>query len=202
MSTGTLAWLEQFGSEAADHETGIATDADGVYVAGYTHGTLPEQTNLARATWWQPSSTPRGIWSGPQQFGSAGYDYAHNITTHSGNIYVVGYTLGTFPGETSEGGTDAFVVKLDSAGNILWTTQFGPQSADSAYDVAVDANGVYVVGRTSGSLHGETSLGDGDAFVVKLNLEGDILWTRQFGSEANDIAFAITVEGRWYLRDG
>ena len=41
---GNLIWTRQIGTPDTDQATGVAADASGVYVVGYTHGTLPGQT--------------------------------------------------------------------------------------------------------------------------------------------------------------
>ena len=68
----------------------------------------------------------------------------------------------------------------------LWTRQFGSSRSEVARGIAVDASGAYVGGKTEGALAGQASLGNGDAFVRKYDPEGKELWTRQFGSSAED----------------
>ena len=85
-----------------------------------------------------------------------------------GNSYVAGSTAGTLAGQTSAGGVDAFVHAFDSAGNDLWTRQFGGSDLDVAVDVAVAGGNAYVAGLTDGRLPGQTSAGQRDAFLVKI----------------------------------
>jgi len=101
-------------------------------------------------------------------------DYANGVATDSsGNVYVTGGTKGGLDGNTSAGNTDLFVVKYNSSGTKQWTKQFGTSSDDSARGVATDSSGnVYVTGRTSGGLDGNTSAGGFDLFVVKYNSDG------------------------------
>ena len=122
-----------------------------------------------------------------RQFGAAGpaFEFASAVDA-DGNIYVTGLTDGTLPGQTSVGEVDAFVRKYDAEGNELWTRQFGTSSSDLALGVAADAGGVYVAGWTGGTLLGQTSAGDYDAFVRKYDSEGNELWTRQFGTSSSD----------------
>src|SRR2546427_744775 len=56
-----------------------------------------------------------------------------------------------------------------------------------------DASGVYVAGTVEGAFPGQTSLGSGDAFVARFDAEGNLMWVRQFGSEAAEGASAISL---------
>ena len=111
-----------------------------------------------------------------------------------GDVYVVGRTGGSLEGQTSAGSTDAFVQKYDSSGTKLWTRQFGTSASDEASSISVDSSGVYVVGRVSLALPGQTRVGFIDAFVRKYDLSGNELWTRQFGTSGFDEATSITVD--------
>jgi hypothetical protein len=91
------------------------------------------------------------------------------VADESGNIYVVGVTSGTFSGQTSLGGYDAFIAKYDSSGNAVWTSQFGTSGGDGASDMVADGSGnIYVAGVTSGTFSGQSSSGGNDAFIMKL----------------------------------
>ena len=82
-----------------------------------------------------------------------------------GNVYVAGDVGAALPNQTVTTENDGFLRKYDSAGNEIWTRQFGTSARDSAAGVAVDATGVYVAGSTGGALPGQSSGGDFDAFV-------------------------------------
>lgn len=64
----------------------------------------------------------------------------------------MGNTNGALPGQTNLGGEDAFVRKYDSGGNVVWTKQVGTSASDRFWSIAADATGVYLAGRTEGSL--------------------------------------------------
>src|SRR5437762_3541924 len=126
-----------------------------------------------------------------RQFGSdftgsgQGLDPARAVAA-DGNVYVVGDLPHALPGQTSAGGVDAYVRKYDAAGAELWTRQFGTAVNDFPGGLAADASGVYVAGSTHGTLPGQTSAGDEDAFVRKYDAAGTELWTRQFGTDSTD----------------
>jgi hypothetical protein len=66
---------------------------------------------------------------------------------------------------------------------------------DEAREVAADATGVYVAGRTFGTLPGQASAGFNDGFVRKYDAAGNELWTRQLGSSSDDDARGVSAAG-------
>jgi hypothetical protein len=103
---------------------------------------------------------------------------------------VAGHTNGTL-GDQSFGSNDFFVRKFDANGNVLWTTQFGTWSSDYGYGVSADPSGVYVAGRTY--YYGPGSYGGTDIYLGKLDRDdGNLLWTRQYGTSHNDFCQAVS----------
>ena len=141
------------------------------------------------------------LWT--QQFGHERHDEILGVALDgSGSVYVSGYTDASFEGYTNPGGRDAFIRKYDPDGNVIWTRQFGSDSAaggqpnDKALDIALDSSGnIYVSGSTTGVFEGESSGGGNDGFVRKMDPNGEHVWTRQFGGEDDDTADAIAVDG-------
>lgn len=91
--------------------------------------------------------------------------------------------------------------KSDSSGNVTWTRQFagdpfGPSIGTNAGPVAVDGAGnVLVAGDTDEILPDQINFGDMDAFVRKYDSNGNLLWTRQFGTIHHDSATDVAVDG-------
>jgi uncharacterized protein (TIGR03437 family) len=129
-----------------------------------------------------------------------------------GNTYVVGSTVSTdFPGTSrgqTFGGQDAFVAKLNSAGNqLIWATYIGGVGTDTGSAIAVDANGaVYVAGQTASNNFPVTEtaaqklLGGGsgvtDVFVAKLSPTGEsIVYATYLGGSQSEVGTAIKVDG-------
>lgn len=129
------------------------------------------------------------------QFGSDQYDNALGVIATATDVYVTGITYGTFPGETSAGGVDGYVRHLDASGNEIWQVQFGTSEEDYAYQVAMDASGLYVMGATTGTFPGQTNTGKFDAFLVKFGFDGTELWTRQFGTIEADNPWNVVADG-------
>ena len=134
--------------------------------------------------------------SGSTAFGTTSDDMCMaTVTDSSGNIYCAGKSTGNIePSEAAESNGDAFVMKFNTDGDLLWVTQFSTSKAavtsnsgeDFCKDIALDSAGnIYCGGGTRGNL-GETNGGGlnfSDAFIAKLDTNGNILWISQFGSD-------------------
>jgi len=128
------------------------------------------------------------------QFGTSADDFGHAVAADRVGVAVAGTTYGTFTGETTAGGADAFVKLYSADGVLLWTRQFGTSESDEALGVAIDRTGVVVVGRTSGALAGATNRGGYDVFVRKYDLAGNTVWTTQLGSSGDDAAARVVLD--------
>ena len=185
-STGEVEWTRQFGSDATDRGSGVATDLAGnVFIVGETYGALAGP-HLGFGDVWIRKYTPAGAVAWTRQFGTTAGDHAHGVATDAdGSVVVVGYTYGVI-GNASVGFADAFVRKYDAEGDIQWTRQFGSDQIDRVSGVAIDEQGnVFVAGDTLGALVGSSN-GSQDTWVRKYDPTGAVEWTRQFGTDALD----------------
>ena len=217
---GNHLWSQQFGTEETDQARRVLVDAEGdLYLIGHTQGALPGQTSSRLADAFvlkmsgAPSPTastgtrviretaPEIAWT--RQFGTAADDFVLDMEVDGkGDLYVVGHTLGLFPGQTDRAGQDGFLRKYNSGGNELWTRQFGGDGYITAVDLEVDSAGhIYVVGHTWSALPGQANLGLGDPYLINYDGDGNETWTRQFGTELWDTArrAAVDQEGNVYV---
>lgn len=234
-SSGNLVWLKQLGAvtsvpggdtSQSDRCSSVTVDGSGsVYCAGYTSGSLGEANGgngHNDAFVLKLNSSGNLVWL--KQLGSvtsvpggntSSDDQCNSVTVDgSGNVYCAGNTFGSL-GETNGGGgnADAFVMKLDSSGNLAWLKQLGSVTPvpggntaeqDQCSSIAVDGSGnVYCAGATNGSL-GEAAGGDEDAFVMKLNASGNLVGLKQLGSVTSvpggdtlqsDVCTSVVVDG-------
>lgn len=193
-SFSDAAWTRQFGTGEDDSASAVAVDTLGnVLVAGSTRG-IVEGTPAGNGDAFLRKYSADGevLWT--RQFGTTSTDMAHAVAVDAvGNVLVAGETLGALEG-TYQGRGDAFVRKYSPAGEVIWTRQFGTDDIDSVRALAVDGSGnVHLAGYTFGTLEGFRQ-GNTDAFVRKYSADGDVVWTRQFGTELQDIASAVAVD--------
>ncbi|MBK8175894.1 MAG: SBBP repeat-containing protein [Rhodospirillales bacterium] len=189
-----VLWKRQPGSVSFDGARDVAADANGnVFVVGYTRGQLAGSRKGNNDVFiLKYDADGKLLWK--RQPGSRGSDIARRVATDAaGNAVVVGETSGALGGAL-KGRIDAFVIKYDADGRVLWKRQPGTVGQDYAEGVATDrAGNVYVIGSTTGALGG-TNKGNFDAFVVKLDAEGRFLWKRQPGRRNGDLGVGIATD--------
>ncbi|MGH2685535.1 MAG: SBBP repeat-containing protein, partial [Actinomycetota bacterium] len=148
--------------------------------------------------------------------GGRGFDAGSDIAVDgAGNAYVTGSTADAtsdFPATpgafdtTHNGGTDAFVAKLDPSGRLVYATFLGGDDFDQGSGIAVDGAGnAYVTGLafdgttdfpTTGGAFQTTHNGSGDGFVAKLNPAGSALdYSTFLGGNDFDFGTRIAVDG-------
>ena len=99
--------------------------------------------------------------------------------------------------------SDIFVSKYDSAGNVVWAKNFGSDSSDYAYSVAIDnADNIIVVGKFYGNTFriGDISISKTigqytpDAFIFKLDPNGNVMWAKSIGGISLEEGKAVTTD--------
>jgi hypothetical protein len=152
------------------------------------------------------------LWGG--SMGAGGSDNANGVAVDAeGNILVTGRVSGTVDIDPTPG-TDVvvtpntafavYVIKLSASGTYLWGRMFGSFGNDAGNAVAVDAAGnsitVGVLGGTMGDLDPGSGVaaaggaGQGDAFVQKMDPNGNFLWGFSVGGTGADIAHGVCVD--------
>jgi hypothetical protein len=191
--------VRQVGSERFDFSNGVAVDGIGnVYMCGSTNVSLLGEPHPGSQDAFVIKYDGAGnvLWS--QQVGSPEGETGTAIAVDpSGNSYIVGIASGSFGGPHvgDEGHRDGYIAKLDTAGNFLWARHIGASADnDSPSDVAVDSMGnAYAYGSTEDSLAGP-SLGSRDAYLLKYDRDGSVVWTKQLGTSADDGGGAVAVD--------
>lgn len=138
----------------------------------------------------EPRSEPQLAWS--RGLGTDRDDFGRAVAVDSdGSVFVTGYSEGAFEGEQNAGSWDAFLARLDSAGDLLWAREWGGDGAELAQAVASDDAGhVYVAGYTASSLDAEGVAGGHDVFLTRYGADGAEGWTRQWGTQADEYVTA------------
>jgi Tfp pilus assembly protein PilZ len=108
---GKVAWTRRFGTSSTDSGQGVTVNASGVYVTGETRGAFPGWINQGRVDVFVRAYSHAGKHLWTRQFGTTSYDAGLGVAATPAALYVTGDTWETLPGQTSQGGIDAFVRK-------------------------------------------------------------------------------------------
>ena len=132
-----------------------------------------------------------GVWKWTRVYGDRRYGYddaAYSIEQTSDRGYIIAAITMTY----GMGGYDAWLIKTDVNGEILWARTYGGTAEDCGFSVARTVDGGYVM-----SGHTE-SFGEGgrDVYVIRTNCRGDTLWTKTIGGPNDDASYQILVTNK------
>lgn len=223
-ATGSsLVYSTLLGGTGENRAAAVAVDATGaVWVVGCTSSVdLPTTPNAVRRTYgggfydaFTVKLNPSGsglLYS--TYLGGKGNDIAVAVALNSsGGAHIAGQSdSANFPMrgglQVQNHGLDAFAVKLDPAGVLVYSTFLGGRGPDYATAAATDAQGhLYIAGVTMSADFPVTSrayrsvnAGEYDGFVSKLSPNGDsLVYSTYLGGSASESlnAIAVTNTGR------
>ncbi|MFN4233960.1 MAG: SBBP repeat-containing protein [Bacteroidia bacterium] len=211
-----IIYSSYFGGNEGDEARSIAIDKDdNFYIFGYTLSTdLPTSSNSFQDTLKGSydafiskfDSSGNHIWT--TYIGGTNVDIASGIkATNDNYLVLLGYTNSIdFPTTsgayqtTNAGQYDVFLIKIDTGGNLVWSTLFGGIGGELGIDISIDLNNNIIIGgQTNSSNFPSTTgafqplpLGGNDAFIAKFNQNGHLLWATCYGGTSTEDAHAIT----------
>jgi len=143
--------------------------------------------------------------------GGKGGDQGYSVTNdNNGNIIITGIYSDTFdidPGIgivqlLPKGLNDAFIAKFDSSGQFIWGKGISGYQIEFISSVKTDSlNNIILCGYFESTVDFDpgpnlfelTSIGNQDAFLLKLNSDGNFIWAKQFGGKSKDEANALII---------
>lgn len=209
------------GGSGFDGASSVAADGSGnIYVTGWTMSadfpTTPGAYSTSYGTGIDAFVVKYNVSIGAPVystfFGGSGLDRGQTIAVDpSGSAYVAGVTNQSVPttagaiDNSPNGGTDAFVFKLNPFGNLLaYSTLLGGSGDDNASALVLDSFQNAVVAGTTASTGFPTTSGAYDifsnyvdAFVTKLSHNGTgLLFSTYLGGSGTDSATAMDIDDR------
>lgn len=211
LEPGTLLWSKRFGGLDGDLAWAVAAGpSDAIALAGtFTHSvdfgteSIEASHELGEAFVAMLDADGNTLWSRAAASTSGAEARGVAIAPDGGVICAGSFATGIDWGSGLMAGgglIDAFVVKLDASGDYVWGHGFGGADIDECPAVAVDVTGsVIIAGAFYGTFQIGTvtlaSAGGKDAFVIKLDAEGNVLWGQRFGGGGSQCAEGLAVDG-------
>jgi len=208
--TGKLRWAKALGGENTDIAWSVDTDAQGgVVVVGEKRGAADfgggelEAKGSADIFVVALDAAGNHVWS--HAYGDLAEDNGRAVVIDSRGDIILAVEMGMaldFGGGKPlphKGKGDVALVKLDHAGNHVWSTSFGNTFDDIVLGLAVDgADNIIVSGSFEDKLKiGRDKLEAGeraDAYVAKFDPEGEPLWARSYGARSEDMASGVAAD--------
>lgn len=126
--------------------------------------------------------------------GGSNADYGYVILAAPGGYLMIGNSAST-NGDVSgnRGSYDAWVAKLDLSGTIIWQKTLGGSGDDVLWAGQVSTDGTYILAGTTSSSNGDIGSNGGgyDSWLVRINAEGAILWSKTYGGIDTEKAFGV-----------
>ncbi|MBI4453758.1 hypothetical protein HY636_03890 [Candidatus Woesearchaeota archaeon] len=171
-SNGKLVLDKTFGEKYNEEVHSIQQTTD----LGYIVAGIKSDANFHDDAWvFKIDSNGNLAWE--KTFGEGNYDEANSIQQTNDDGYIVAGGLGA----------NVWVLKLDSIGEVEWDKTFGGSGWDQAYSIQQTNDLEYIVaGRTQSK-----GAGEGDAWILKLDSNGNLVLDKTFGGSSYDQANSI-----------
>jgi len=177
-ANGDTVWTTNFGGLANDRGYAIRETPDGGYVMAGSYTYVDDTSNMD--VYLVKLNALGGIeWE--RLYGGTGYDEAYDVMVARGDsgFVVAGYTR-SFGGY----GSDAYLIRTDSAGDTLFTHHYDHTINDKAMSVCETVEGYVFCGHTQSAT--EYSL-----LLTKTTTHLEPVWTKGYGGAENDIGMCV-----------
>ncbi len=225
--TPEFEWVHTYGTSESEWGKALAVDnQNNVYAAGMFEGTIDFDpgtgvTNLSSGggrNIFIQKLNPAGDLLWAKVFPSGSSFHVTAITTdYQNNVIIAGYFNGnssfptvdstsTISNQTSQ--SDAFIIKMNAAGQFLWARTFGSPSdlgieGDQIMGIKTDDSGnIYSTGYYLGTADFDpgpatanlnNASGNSDIFIQKLNPQGNYVWAKRVGGSGYDQGISLEV---------
>ena len=190
-SLGYLDWSRTYGGTSSDYGYSVQQTTDGGYiVAGHT--------NSFGAGYYDVYLIKTDImgyvqWS--RTIGGTDYDYGYSVQqTAEGGYILGGYTYSFTEGYDS----DAYLIKTDHLGHLVWSRTYGETGYDNCAFVEQTTDQGYIF---TGGTESFGAMYDEDVYLVKTNSSGDVVWARTYGDTAYEAGRCVrqTADGGYVV---
>lgn len=183
-----IQWQKTYGSSGNDEALCIAKTMDGGYIvsgiAALADGDITEHHG-GELDYWITKLNASGGLQWQKSFGGSGLEFARSIRQTTDGGYIVAGETNSSDGNVTlnHGSYDAWILKLDTSGNIQWQKSFGGTGPEGIYSIVQTHDDGYVFTGYTGSSDGDVTSQHGghDGWIVKLNSTGNLQWQKTTG---------------------
>ena len=172
-----------YGNNGFDYGRNVVQGADDLYyVVGSTSSSNSGNTDILVFC-----LDENGVELWTKSYGSAQTEIGSDIAfTTSGDLMILGYTNGL-----GSGGYDIYVLKINTAGDVIEEFTFGGNDWDFAYDLETNpTGGFYIVGETY-----SIGAGNNDGYLLSIDDDGNLIFEETYGTVGTELFRNMAIDG-------
>jgi hypothetical protein len=176
---GDTIWTKAYGGLNNDCGHSIQqTSDDGYIIVGYTYSFGAGDADL-----YLIKTNANGDTMCTKTYGGQYYDAGHSIQLTADSGYIVTGVTYSF----GAGDGDLWLLKIKPNGDTLWTKTYGGADWDEGVSIQQTADSGYIIMGATASF----GSGDGDVWLLKIDVDGDTVWTKRYGGSWGDIGMSV-----------
>ncbi|HPN39159.1 MAG TPA: T9SS type A sorting domain-containing protein [Melioribacteraceae bacterium] len=173
---GNIIWDKTFGTLGFDCCNAVVEDENGnLFLSGYSNFNGSKDIFLIKT-----DNYGNVIWE--KYFEEEGIQNSTGLCIVQNKIYLNGYT-----NNITAGDYDLYLTCLDFSGNILWQKKIGGSGSELSANI-IGQNDYIISAGSTGSFNAVNR----DMLAIKLDLQGNIVWQKNFNRNNFDSAGKIT----------
>ncbi len=198
-SNGLMEWQKTYGGSGTDICFNVCKGNDGGYLlAGYSYSIDGDITTpLGSSDFWIVKINDDGGLEWEKSFGGSSSDVPQVVVQSSEGGYVIGGNSSSFDGMVTGfhggSGRDLWLIKIDDAGNLIWESCFGSTETEICDGLIQAEDGSYYISGSTAGSGGDIfgNHGESDGLVMKVDQEGELIWSKCFGGPEEEFEFNI-----------
>lgn len=204
-SSGNIEWQNTIGGSGGDWLYSVSQTPDGGYICGGISSSGisgdKSEANLGGKDVWivKLDNTGNITWQNTIG-GNDGENTVCVSQTLDGGFICVNRSYSNISFDKTEnslGGSDFWVIKLDSTGLVQWENTIGGNDEEGPHAIFATPDSGYICGGWSNSNisfdKSENSFGFGDYWILKLDATGSITWQKTIGGDSIDFMHSMTL---------
>ena len=194
-ASGVKQWSNYYGGSFTDTAyDAIQTEDDGYIIIGSSDSDDVDITNNRGSyDFWILKISTNGTLVWEKSFGGSEIDEAHAISQATdGNYLIVGDTRSNdLDISQNNGAADLWIIKITPEGTLLWEKTLGGSSFDVGRSVSKTQDNGFLISGSSRSTNGSltSNKGQNDAWIVKINSSGNLVWQKTIGGSNVDFFY-------------
>jgi uncharacterized delta-60 repeat protein len=187
-SNGAVEWEKTYGGTSNDFANSIQQTTDGGYIVVGRTDSFARKYNV-----WALKLNSDGSVQWEKSYGGNTFDNGKSVQQTTDGGYIIAGNTTSY----GAGSNDAWIMKLNSNGGVLWAKAYGGISSDHANSIQQVSDGGYIVAGTTRSF----GAGLDDAWILKLEPGGSVQWSKSYGGIGGDDVYSIqqTIDGGYVV---